>query len=46
MRFDKEYRKQVADLMAGGMSEDDAKREAPLMKEAQAMLLKWEQGDQ
>ena len=46
VRFDKEYRKQVAELMAGGMSEDDAKREAPLMKEAQAMLLKWEQGDQ
>ena len=46
VRFDKEYRKQVADLMAGGMSEDNAKREAPLMKEAQAMLLKWEQGDQ
>ena len=45
VRFDKEYRKQVAELMAGGMSEDDAKREAPLMKEAQAMLLKWEQGD-
>ncbi|MBQ7648327.1 MAG: arginine--tRNA ligase, partial [Paludibacteraceae bacterium] len=45
VRFDKEYRKQVAELMAHGMSEDDAKREAPLMKEAQAMLLKWEQGD-
>ena len=45
VRFDKEYRKQIAKLMAGGMSEDDAKREAPLMKEAQAMLLKWEQGD-
>ena len=45
VRFDKEYRKQVAELMTGGMSEDDAKREAPLMKEAQAMLLKWEQGD-
>jgi len=46
VRFDKEYRKQIAELMANGMSEDDAKREAPLMKEAQAMLLKWEQGDQ
>ena len=45
VRFDKEYRKQVAELTASGMSEDDAKREAPLMKEAQAMLLKWEQGD-
>ena len=45
VRFDKEYRKQVAELMASGKSEDDAKREAPLMKAAQAMLLKWEQGD-
>ena len=46
VRFDKEYRKQVAEMMAGGMSEDDAKREAPLMKEAQAMLLKWDQGEE
>ena len=45
VRFDKEYRKQVAELTANGMDEDTAKREAPLMKEAQAMLLKWEQGD-
>ena len=45
VRFDKEYRKQIAELTAGGMNEEDAKREAPLMKETQAMLLKWEQGD-
>jgi arginyl-tRNA synthetase len=45
VRFDKEYRKQVAELVAGGMDEETAKREAPLMKEAQSMLLKWEQGD-
>ncbi len=45
VRFDKEYKKEIADLMAGGMDEDTAKKEAPLMKEAQAMLLKWEQGD-
>ena len=45
VRFDKEYRKQIAELTAGGMNEEDAKREAPLMKEAQAMLLKWEQDD-
>ncbi|MCQ2342664.1 MAG: arginine--tRNA ligase [Paludibacteraceae bacterium] len=45
VRFDKEYKKEVADLMAQGMDEDTAKREAPLMKEAQAMLLRWEQGD-
>lgn len=45
VRFDQEYRKEVKALVETGMSEDEAKREAPLMKEAQAMLLKWEQGD-
>ena len=45
VRFDKEYRKQIAELVANGMDEETAKKEAPLMKEAQAMLLKWEQGD-
>ena len=45
VRFDKEYRKQVAEMMANGTDEETAKREAPLMKEAQAMLLKWEQGN-
>ena len=45
VRFDKEYKAQVAELVAGGMDEEQAKKEAPLMKEAQAMLLKWEQGD-
>ena len=45
VRFDKEYKQQIAELMAKGMDEDTAKQEAPLMKEAQAMLLKWEQGD-
>ena len=45
VRFDKEYKKQIADLMAKGMDEETAKQEAPLMKEAQSMLLRWEQGD-
>ncbi|MGM9825947.1 MAG: arginine--tRNA ligase [Paludibacteraceae bacterium] len=45
VRFDKEYKAQVAELVAGGMDEEQAKKEAPLIKEAQAMLLKWEQGD-
>lgn len=45
VRFDKEYKKEVATLMEQGMDEEAAKKEAPLMKEAQAMLLKWEQGD-
>ena len=45
VRFDKEYKAQVAELMAGGMDEETAKKEAPLMKEAQEMLRKWEAND-
>ena len=45
VRFDKEYRQQVKELMQQGMDEETAKKEAPLIREAQAMLLKWEQGD-
>ncbi len=45
VRFDVEYKKQIKDLMTQGMDEETAKKEAPLIKEAQAMLLKWEQGD-
>ena len=45
VRFDKEYKAQIAELMAGGMDEETAKKEAPLMKEAQEMLRKWEAND-
>lgn len=45
VRFDKEYKNQVKDLMAQGMSEEEAKKQAPLMVEAQTMLKKWEEGD-
>ena len=45
VRFDVEYKKQIKELMARGMDEETAKKEASLIKEAQAMLLKWEQGD-
>ena len=45
VRFDVEYKAQIKELMAQGMDEETAKKEAPLMKEAQAMLVKWEQGD-
>ncbi|MBR4498347.1 MAG: arginine--tRNA ligase [Bacteroidales bacterium] len=43
--FDKEYKKQVAELMAAGKSEDEAKAEAPILLQAREMLVKWEQGD-
>ena len=45
VRFDKEYKAQIAQLMANGMDEETAKREAPLMLEAQEMLRKWESND-
>ena len=43
--FDKHYREEVKQLVAQGMDEEKAKQEAPLIKEAHAMLVKWEQGD-
>ena len=45
VRFDKEYKAQIAELMAAGKDEETAKREAPLMLEAQEMLRKWEAND-
>jgi len=43
--FDKEYKKQINDLIANGLSEEDAKKSAPLILQAQEMLIKWEQND-
>ncbi len=42
--FGNELKKQVAELVAGGMSKDDAEKNAPIMKEAQQMLVDWEAG--
>ncbi len=44
--FDKHYREEVKELVAQGMDEEKAKQEAPLIKEAHAMLVKWEEGDE
>ena len=43
--FDKHYREQVKELVAQGMDEEKAKQEAPLIKEAHEMLVRWEQND-
>ena len=43
--FDKHYREEIKELVAQGMDEEKAKQEAPLIKEAHAMLVKWEQND-
>jgi arginyl-tRNA synthetase len=43
--FDKHYREEIKELVANGMDEEQAKQEAPLIKEAHEMLVKWEQND-
>src|SRR5690606_27492452 len=45
VRFNDAYKAEVAELVAGGMDEKTAEKEAPIMKEAQEMLRKWEAGD-
>ena len=45
VKFDQEYKKEISALVAAGSSEEDAKKHAPLIVEAQEMLLKWEAGD-
>lgn len=43
--FDKEYKKEIEELINNGAGEDEAKKKAPLIIEAQEMLKKWEEGD-
>ena len=45
VEFDKHYKEEVKQLMESGVEEEQAKREAPLMVEAQQMLKRWEEGD-
>lgn len=43
--FDKEYKSQIQTLMDGGKTEEEAKKVAPILIEAQEMLVQWEQND-
>jgi arginyl-tRNA synthetase len=43
--FDQKYKAQIAELIEAGQSKEEAEKEVPLIKEAQEMLLKWEQKD-
>jgi arginyl-tRNA synthetase len=45
VKFDQEYKKEIAQLIAEGKTEEEAKKRAPLYVEAQEMLRKWEAGD-
>lgn len=43
--FEKQYKEQIKELVGRGMDQEQALKEAPLICEAQSMLVKWEQGD-
>ena len=45
VKFDQVYKEEIRDLEAKGLSADEAKAQAPILLEAQEMLLKWEAGD-
>ncbi len=44
--FDKIYKEQIAEMTVAGKSKEAAEKEAPILREAQQMLLKWEAGDE
>ena len=43
--FDKEYKRQTAELEAQGLTKEEAEKKAPIMLQTQEMLLKWEAND-
>jgi len=45
VKFNDAYKQEMADLVSGGMDEEQAKKEAPILKEAVKMLVAWEAGD-
>jgi arginyl-tRNA synthetase len=45
VRFNDEYKKEMDELVYGGMRKDEAEKQAPIMKAAQKMLIDWEAGD-
>lgn len=46
VKFDVEYKNQIKELITQGHSEEEAKKNAPILLEAQEMLRKWEAGDE
>ncbi len=45
VKFDQEYKKEIQSLITDGISEEEARKQAPILVEAQEMLRKWEAGD-
>ncbi|WP_103070976.1 arginine--tRNA ligase [Aquimarina sediminis] len=46
VKFDQVYKDQISQLIAEGKNEEEAKKEAPIILEAQEMLRRWEAGDE
>lgn len=46
VEFDKQYKREIEALIAEGKTKEEAEKQAPLLGEAQEMLLKWENGDE
>jgi arginyl-tRNA synthetase len=46
VKFETEFKKQIHELVKNGVSEDEALRTAPIIKEAQKLLQQWEKGDE
>ncbi len=46
VEFDKQYKKQVSEMIAAGIEKDKAEKNAPLMQEVRQMLIAWEQGNE
>lgn len=44
VKFDQVYKEEIKTLLASGLTEDEAKKQAPILVEAQQMLLEWEAG--
>ncbi|MDO3694784.1 arginine--tRNA ligase [Wenyingzhuangia sp. chi5] len=44
--FDKAYKEEINNLITQGKTEEEAKKQAPILLEAQDMLRKWESGDE
>ena len=45
VKYNEEYEKQVTEMVSNGISEDEAKKNAPIFKDAKELLIKWESGN-
>jgi len=46
VKFDKQYKEEISELIKNGLAKDEAEKNAPIFLKAQKMLLKWENKDE